>query len=224
MSGAALSLHSPLSIFHYPLSYSCVGVSLLFPAPATIRMSSTASSSTWDRRSSPLAQGRAQRRLRLSRVARRLFLRRLSALRRHGALLADHARRGRISPDSGGLVLGHLQRLSDSLRSRGLLPGALVRNAGLQFVCQPVHLRVEETDTPFTGGIEKGPAAEDSRQAWRRAATSPMPPTLERLHKNRQILLRYVDAKGKADAGGQSQRLVGKYRRDLQRSGATSSA
>ena len=40
--------------------------------------------------------------------------------------------------------------------SPGLLPGALVRNAGLQFVCQQVYLRVEETDTPFTGGLKKG--------------------------------------------------------------------
>jgi phosphoribosylformylglycinamidine synthase len=32
----------------------------------------------------------------------------------------------------------------------GLLPGALVRNANLKFICKPVHLRVENTHTPFT--------------------------------------------------------------------------
>ena len=42
------------------------------------------------------------------------------------------------------------------------------------------------------------------------------PQTLDRLQKNRQILLRYVDAKGKADASGQSERLGGQYRRHLQ--------
>ena len=32
----------------------------------------------------------------------------------------------------------------------GLLPGALLRNAGLKYICKPVKLRVESTDTPFT--------------------------------------------------------------------------
>src|SRR5437762_5456148 len=51
---------------------------------------------------------------------------------------------------SGGRVLGVCNGFQILCES-GLLPGALVRNAGLQFVCQQVHLRVEETDTPFTG-------------------------------------------------------------------------
>ncbi len=38
----------------------------------------------------------------------------------------------------------------------GLLPGALMRNAGLKFVCKDVHLSVEETESVFTGGYEKG--------------------------------------------------------------------
>ena len=38
----------------------------------------------------------------------------------------------------------------------GLLPGALVRNAGLKYVSRPVDLRVERTDTPFTKGYRKG--------------------------------------------------------------------
>ena len=38
----------------------------------------------------------------------------------------------------------------------GLLPGALMRNAGLKFVCRDVHLSVEETESVFTGGYEKG--------------------------------------------------------------------
>ena len=49
----------------------------------------------------------------------------------------------------GGLVLGICNGFQILCES-GLLPGALVRNAGLQFVCQQVSLRVEETDTPFT--------------------------------------------------------------------------
>ncbi len=38
----------------------------------------------------------------------------------------------------------------------GLLPGALMRNAGLKFVCKDVHLSVEESESVFTGGYEKG--------------------------------------------------------------------
>jgi phosphoribosylformylglycinamidine synthase len=37
----------------------------------------------------------------------------------------------------------------------GLLPGALMRNAGLKFVCRDVHLKVECTDSPFTSGYRK---------------------------------------------------------------------
>ena len=38
----------------------------------------------------------------------------------------------------------------------GLLPGALMRNAGLRFVCRWVSLRVEEAESPFTAGYEAG--------------------------------------------------------------------
>lgn len=49
----------------------------------------------------------------------------------------------------GGLVLGvcnGFQILTES----GLLPGALIRNRGLQFLCQPAAIRIETTRTPFT--------------------------------------------------------------------------
>jgi len=51
---------------------------------------------------------------------------------------------------SGGLFL-HLQRFSDSLEA-GLLPGAMMRNKGLRYLCRQVHIRVESTDTPLPGG------------------------------------------------------------------------
>jgi phosphoribosylformylglycinamidine synthase len=38
----------------------------------------------------------------------------------------------------------------------GLLPGALLRNAGLRFVCRPVRLRVQSTATPWTGACQPG--------------------------------------------------------------------
>jgi phosphoribosylformylglycinamidine synthase len=99
---------------------------------------------------------------------------------------------------SGGLVLGICNGFQILCES-GLLPGALVRNAGLQFVCQQVYLRVEETDTPFTGGLKKGqllrlPIKHGEGCYYADAKT------LERMHKNRQILLHYADPKGKITA------------------------
>ena len=57
--------------------------------------------------------------------------------------------------DAGGLVLGicnGFQILTES----GLLPGALMRNAGLKYVCKQVWLRTETTNSPFTQGMTKG--------------------------------------------------------------------
>ena len=42
------------------------------------------------------------------------------------------------------------------LDEAGLLPGALMRNSQLKFVCKDVHLRVERSDTPFTRGYNAG--------------------------------------------------------------------
>jgi len=50
---------------------------------------------------------------------------------------------------TGGLVLGICNGFQVLVES-GLLPGALLRNRGLKFVCHPVRLRVETTNTPFT--------------------------------------------------------------------------
>ena len=55
----------------------------------------------------------------------------------------------------GGLVMGicnGFQILAES----GLLPGALLRNRGLKYICKPVQIRCETTDTPFTHLCEKG--------------------------------------------------------------------
>ena len=103
----------------------------------------------------------------------------------------DFARRG-------GLVLGICNGFQILCES-GLLPGALVRNAGLKFVCRQVSLRVEETDTPFTREIKKGqllkiPVKHGEGCYYADAVT------LEQLRNNRQILLRYTDAKGKPAA------------------------
>ena len=57
--------------------------------------------------------------------------------------------------DAGGLVLGICNGFQ-ILTEAGLLPGALMRNAGLKYICKQVHLRTETADSPFTNQLEKG--------------------------------------------------------------------
>ena len=55
----------------------------------------------------------------------------------------------------GGLVMGICNGFQ-VLCEAGLLPGALIRNHSLRFSCKPVHLRVEQTASPFTSRMTKG--------------------------------------------------------------------
>ncbi|OGX29170.1 MAG: phosphoribosylformylglycinamidine synthase I [Omnitrophica WOR_2 bacterium RIFCSPHIGHO2_02_FULL_67_20] len=55
----------------------------------------------------------------------------------------------------GGLVLGICNGFQILLEA-GLLPGAILRNTGLRFICRFVTLRVERTDTPFTNRFQPG--------------------------------------------------------------------
>ena len=57
--------------------------------------------------------------------------------------------------DKGGLVIGICNGFQ-ILCETGLLPGALMRNAGLKYICKQVHLRTETTDMPFTHSLKKG--------------------------------------------------------------------
>ena len=65
--------------------------------------------------------------------------------------------------ERGGLVLGVCNGFQ-VLTEAGLLPGVLMRNAALKFVCRDVHLKVQTTDSPFTqaygnGGVIRVPVA-----------------------------------------------------------------
>ena len=57
--------------------------------------------------------------------------------------------------DEGGLVLGVCNGFQILVESH-LLPGALLRNEGLKFICDTVELRTETTNSPFTGNARKG--------------------------------------------------------------------
>ena len=102
--------------------------------------------------------------------------------------------------DCGGMVLGICNGFQILLEA-GLLPGAVMRNVGLRYICRHMHIRVEETSTPFTqaakaGQILKIPIAHNDGNY------TCDPETLAELHENAQIVFRYTTADGKDDGAG----------------------
>ena len=57
--------------------------------------------------------------------------------------------------DSGGLVMGICNGFQ-ILCEAGMLPGALMRNAGLRYICRQTLLRAETNNSPFTEGLARG--------------------------------------------------------------------
>jgi phosphoribosylformylglycinamidine synthase I len=101
---------------------------------------------------------------------------------------------------SGGMVLGICNGFQILLEA-GLLPGAMMRNRGLRFICRPVHIRVEQTDTPFTNAASQGqiltiPIAHSDGNY--RCDES----TVADLEKNQQVVFRYTTVDGSEDAAG----------------------
>jgi phosphoribosylformylglycinamidine synthase len=99
--------------------------------------------------------------------------------------------------DQGKYVLGICNGFQ-VLTEAGLLPGALVRNQALHFICDRVPLRVERTDLPWTQNYQLGatitlPIAHGEGSYYADAET------LAQLEANRQVLFRYCNAHGAAD-------------------------
>lgn len=97
----------------------------------------------------------------------------------------------------GGLVLGVCNGFQ-ILCEAGLLPGALLRNEGLRFVCKHIFMRIENGDTQFTRAGEKGqvlrvPIAHGEGNYYCDA------PTLKLLQDNGQVILRYSSPAGAID-------------------------
>lgn len=83
----------------------------------------------------------------------------------------------------------------------GLLPGALLRNANLQFVSAPVRIRVENTRTRFTSEYEHAQVL-TIPVAHGEGRYSADESTLDELEANEQVIFRYVDARGKPTPEG----------------------
>jgi phosphoribosylformylglycinamidine synthase len=92
---------------------------------------------------------------------------------------------------AGKLVLGTCNGFQ-VLCEAGLLPGALVRNRSLRFVCDMVTTRVEVDDSPFTHGCPKGTVLR-LPVAHGEGCFFADPQTLRDLNTNEQVVLRYAD-------------------------------
>jgi phosphoribosylformylglycinamidine synthase subunit PurQ / glutaminase len=120
------------------------------------------------------------------------------------AAVADFAARG-------GPVLGICNGFQ-TLQEAGLLPGAMLRNRSTRFLSQPVHLRVERTDTPATAGLRVGevltmPIAHGEGNFF-------LPePEMDRLEGEGQVVFRYVTRDGRreeaANVNGSARAVAG---------------
>ena len=99
--------------------------------------------------------------------------------------------------DKGGLVLAVCNGFQIACEA-GLLPGVLMRNAKMKFMCKEVHLRIERSDTPFTRGYNAGsvirvPVAHGEGNYIADAET------IARLEGENRVAFRYASTDGKVD-------------------------
>jgi phosphoribosylformylglycinamidine synthase subunit PurQ / glutaminase len=113
---------------------------------------------------------------------------RCGAMAAHSPIMRDVVARARGGTPVLGICNG-FQVLTET----GLLPGVLMRNASLKFVCRDVHLKVERTDTPYTSRYRQGeviriPVAHGDGNYFADAAT------LDELEAEGRVVFRYVDS------------------------------
>ena len=115
---------------------------------------------------------------------------RTGAMAAHSPIMRDVVAKAKAGTPVLGICNG-FQVLTEA----GLLPGVLMRNASLKFVCKDVHLRVEQPDTPFTARYRQGeviriPVAHGDGNYFADGAT------LDELEAEGRVVFRYVDAAG----------------------------
>lgn len=121
---------------------------------------------------------------------------RAGAIARFSPVMAEVAAHAR----KGAPVLGICNGFQIACEA-GLLPGALLRNASLQFISAPLTLRVENTSTLFTSSYDDGqiirlPVAHGDGRYTADAAT------LDELETSGRVIFRYVDDNGEVTSSG----------------------
>jgi phosphoribosylformylglycinamidine synthase subunit PurQ / glutaminase len=115
---------------------------------------------------------------------------RCGAMAAHSPVMRDVVARAKTGTPVLGICNGF-----QVLLEAGLLPGAMLRNRSLKFRCEFLHVKVEQTDTPFTqacrtGQLLKVPIAHGDGNYYAE------PDVIARLERNRQVIFRYVSAAG----------------------------
>jgi phosphoribosylformylglycinamidine synthase subunit PurQ / glutaminase len=132
---------------------------------------------------------------------------RTGAMAAHSPVMRDVVAKAKAGTPVIGICNG-FQVLCEA----GLLPGVLMRNASLKFVCRDVWLKVEQTTTPFTSRYRAGevirlPIAHGEGNYYADAET------LDALEAEGRVVLRYVDASGnptpQANPNGSQRNIAG---------------
>jgi phosphoribosylformylglycinamidine synthase len=118
---------------------------------------------------------------------------------------------------SGGYVLGVCNGFQ-ILTEAGLLPGALLRNAGMRFLSMDCHLRVERTDTVFTSHFQRASVVR-APMAHGDGNYFADPATLDALEGEGRVAFRYATASGAvtadANLNGSQRNIAGVYSANL---------
>jgi phosphoribosylformylglycinamidine synthase len=132
---------------------------------------------------------------------------RTGAMAAHSPIMRDVVAKAKAGTPGLGICNG-FQVLCEA----GVLPGVLMRNASVKFVCRDVRLEVEQTDTPFTSAFRQGeivrmPVAHGDGNYFADAAT------LDALETEGRVVFRYVDAAGEpspsANPNGSQRNIAG---------------
>ena len=134
---------------------------------------------------------------------------RSGAMAAHSPVIREVIKRAK----SGTPVLGICNGFQVLTEAR-LLPGVLMRNATLKFICRDVHLRVERTDTSFTGRYDKGQVVKFAI-AHKDGCYFADDETLARLEGEGLVAFRYCDTEGnvraEANPNGSRNNIAGIY-------------
>lgn len=119
---------------------------------------------------------------------------RVGAIARFSPIMKDLIR----FANEGGLVIGICNGFQILCES-GLLPGALIRNENLRFVCKNVHLRVDKANTPFTSKMVEGDVIE-LHVAHGDGNYFASPEEIKQLEEKGQVVFRYTNEEGVVSA------------------------